>query len=54
MFPEVARIQNSCVECTAILNDATQDKNKLLGDENNKTVNFHRLDKIMEEAVSTF
>ena len=36
------------------LNDITQDTNKVLEDYSNKTVKFRRLDRIMEEAVSTF
>ena len=37
-----------------ILNDITQDKNKVLEDESNETVKFHRLESCMDEAVSTF
>ena len=54
VFPEVASRLNSCVECTAILNDITQDNNKVLGDNSNKTVKLHRLDRIMEESVYKF
>ena len=42
------------VERTVILNDITQDKNKVLGDENNETVKFHRLVRSMKKAVSIF
>ena len=42
------------VERTVILNDITQDKNKVLGDENNETVKFHRLVKSMKKSVSIF
>ena len=37
-----------------ILNSITQEKNKVLGDKINKNVKFHRLERSMEEAVSTF
>ena len=52
VFLDVANLLNSRVECTVILNDITQDKNKVLGDEINKTVKFQRLERSMEEAVS--
>ena len=45
---------NSRVEWTMILNYITQDNNKVLGDESNETVKFHRLESITEEYVSTF
>ena len=54
VFPEVERLLNSRVEYTVILNDITQDNNKVLGEESNKTFKFCRLERIMEEAVSTF
>ena len=54
MFPELASLLNYCVECTLILNYITQDNNKVLRDKRNKTVNFHRLERSMEEYVSTF
>ena len=37
-----------------ILNDINQDNNKVLGDKSNETFKFHRLERIMEEAVSKF
>ena len=37
-----------------ILNDITQDNNKILEDKSNKTGEFHRLDTSMKEAVSIF
>ena len=43
VFPEVISLLNSHVERTVILNDITQDNNKVLGDESNKTVKFQRL-----------
>ena len=51
---EVASLLNYRVERTVIINDITQDNNKVLGDESNKTVKFQRLKRSMEEAVSTF
>ena len=54
MFPEVESFLNSCVECTVIINDITQENNKVLGDEIKKTINFHRMERNMEEAVSKF
>ena len=54
MFPEVASLINSCVERTVILNDITQENNKVLGDKSNKTVKLLRMERSMEEAVSTF
>ena len=53
-FPEVASLLNSRVEQTVILNDITQDKNKVIVDDSNKTVKSHRLERSMEEDVSTF
>ena len=47
-------ILNSRVERTVILNEITQDNNKVLGEDTNKTVKFHRLERIIGEAVSTF
>ena len=37
-----------------ILNGSTQDNNKVLRYESNENVKFHRLERSMEEAVSTF
>ena len=54
MFPEVASLLNYRVERTLILNDITHDNNKVLRDKSNKTVKFHRLERSMEESVSTF
>ena len=54
VFPDMENLLNYRVEHTVILNDITQDKNKVLRDKRNKTVKFHRLDRIMEEDVSTF
>ena len=54
MFPEVASLLNYSVEWKVILNNITQDKNKVLGYESNKTVEFHMLERIMEEAVPIF
>ena len=44
---------NSHLERTVIINDITQDNNKVLEYESNGTVKFHTLEKSMEEAVST-
>ena len=54
MFTEVASLLNSRVERTVILSDITQDDNKVLGDDINETVKFHRLERIMEETLSIF
>ena len=54
MFLEVVILLNSREEQTVILNDITQDKDKVLGDNSNETVKFHRLNRSMEEAISTF
>ena len=54
VFLEMASLVNSCVERTVILNDINQDNNKVLGDKSNETFKFHRLERIMEEAVSKF
>ena len=54
VFPEVASLQNYCVERTVILIAITQDKNKVLGDDINGTVKFHSIESIMEESMSTF
>ena len=54
VFPEVASLLNSRVEQTVILNEITQYNNKVLVYYINKTVKFHRMERIMEEAVSTF
>ena len=48
MFLEVESLINSFVEWSSILNDITQDKNKVLEDEINETVKFLRLERIME------
>ena len=54
VFMEVASLPNFRVERTVILNDITQDNNKVVGDERNDTVKFHRLERSTEEAVSKF
>ena len=37
-----------------ILHNITKDNNKVLEYESNKNAKFHRMDRSMEEAVSTF
>ena len=54
MFPEVENLLNYRVEWKVILNDITQDKNKVLGYNSNKTVRFYRLDRSIDEAVPIF
>ena len=54
VFPEVASLINSHVEYTVIINDITQDNNKVLVEKINKTVKFHRLQRSVEDFVSTF
>ena len=54
VFLEAAGLLNLRVERTVILNGITKDNNKVLGDKSNKIVKFHRLERIMEEAMSTF
>ena len=51
MFTEVASLLNPRVELPVILIGITQDKNKVLGEERNETVKFHRMERSMEEAV---
>ena len=50
---ELASLINSRVERTFILNEITQDNNKVPEDNINETIKFHRLERIMEKAVST-
>ena len=45
---DVESLLNSHVEHKVILNDITQDYNKVLGENSNKTAKFHTLDNIME------
>ena len=54
LFLEAKILQNPRVECTVVLNDITQENNKALEDDSNKTVKLHIIEKIMYEAVSTF
>ena len=54
MFQEVEILLNYHVEQIVILNDINQENNKVLGDESNETEKFHRLERSMEESVSTF
>ena len=54
MFTEVASLLNYRAERTVILNDITQDNNKVLGYDRNKTVKLNRVYRSMEEDVSTF
>ena len=54
VFPEVVSLLNSRVERIVILNDTTQGNSKFMGDKSKETVKFHRLERSMEEAVSTF
>ena len=51
---EVETLLNSHIEWTVILNYITQENNKVLEDKSNETFKFHRLGRIMEEAVSKF
>ena len=51
---EVENLLNHQVEHTVILNDITQDNNKVLGDKSSKNVKFHRMEGRTEELVSTF
>ena len=54
VFPEVASLLNSCVEWKVILDDITQDKNKVLGYGSKKNFKLCRLERSMKESVSTF
>ena len=54
MLAEVESLLNYFVEQILIINEITQDKNKALEDDTNKSIKFHRLDRSMEESVSTF
>ena len=47
VFPELASILNYRVERKLIINDVTQEKNKVLGGNINETVKFHSLDSSM-------
>ena len=47
VFPEVSSLLNYRVEQTMILNDITQDNNKVLGYESNETAKLHRLERSM-------
>ena len=54
VFPEVSSLLYYFVKHTLILDDINQDNNKVLEYDITKTVKFHRLERIMEKAVSTF
>ena len=54
VFLEVANLIKYRIEHTVILDYITQYKNKLLEYNSNESVKFHRLERIMEESVSTF
>ena len=45
---------NSRVKQTLLLNYITQDNNKVMEDDSNKIIKFHRLEIIIKEAMSTF
>ena len=47
VFLEVASLLNFCVEQIVILNDITQDKNKILEDKSKNNFKFHRLERNM-------
>ena len=51
MFPEVESLLNYHVERTVILNDITKDNIKVVGEESNETVKFHRMERSTDEAV---
>ena len=53
MFPEAESLLNPHVEWTVILNDITQENNKIHGDKSKITDKFHVMERSMEEAVST-
>ena len=42
------------LQCTVILNGITQDNNRVLEEEINETVMFHRMERSIEESVSNF
>ena len=42
------------MELDSFVSIISQDNNKVLRDKRNKTINFHRLERSMEEYVSTF
>ena len=50
---EAEILLNYCVERTVMLNDITQNNNKVLKSERNKTVKLHKPERNMEESVST-
>ena len=54
VLPDVASLLNYRLEYTVILNEITQDNNKVQEDERNETVKFHRLKRSMEEAVAMY
>ena len=53
VFSDLLSLINPRVECTVIFNGITQDNNKVPEDNINETIKFHRLERIMEKAVST-
>ena len=54
ILQEVESLINSRTERKVILNDITQDKNKILEDERKCFFRFHRLETSMEESMTTF
>ena len=53
MSLEVEIILSYRVEQTVILNDITQENNNFLEDESKQNAKFHKLERIMENSVST-
>ena len=54
VFQEVEILLNYHVEHTVILNDITQENNKVQEDKSNGAVKFHRMERSMEKSMSTF
>ena len=54
VFLELETILYSHVEWTVILNGITQEKNKVLEGDINKTANFYKLERSMVEDMYTF
>ena len=54
MILELASLINSRVERTFILNEITQDNNKVPEDNSKESFEFHRMERSIYESVSTF
>ena len=54
MFPDIVSLLNYYTERKVIIDETSQDRNKVLGDDSNNNIKFHIMQKMTEEVVDKF